>query len=408
MSIVTFDDFVAEIDVLCHKRAASYPVRDESHAALSRRLVVLCHWLIEQRNPNWQPDPDMCQQAEEMTPLFIGGFHKSGTTFLLNLLDSHPAISALPGDAGLFQTANRALPLAPSARYAHIHERWIHGLVNPTGLPPFWLFGQVPEPYETFLNYLDWWLTARSDDRQGLMQAVAFAYFCANPRRQPSPRYWVDKYPTLERCWEDLSMLFPTVRFAHVVRNPLAILAAMKTFAHARGERFRLAHMIEELKSSLRAGLTYQNMAQAGSYRIVRYEDMVASPALVMQELAQWLSIPYRDTLLIPTINGLASTPNSAYKANRVQGQIQTQSLEKWRQHLTQPEVEWIVDSLFPEAQALGYDWSGLLPAKVRRAQARVTRFASGKIIDPLWRFVIRIGQAIQKRLPQPDKPFHG
>lgn len=395
-----FDKYLREIDALIEHRIAVYPVRDEGYVALNNKIRELCGWLGSQQAVGWQPDQDEVAHAEALKPLFVGGFYKSGTTFILNLLDAHPRLSALPGDARLLEWSERMLPLPEAQRAQETRQRWIQVLVTPMGLPPNWLFGREPGPYIEFLNYLDYWMGKGTPaDHRTVMQAIARAYYAANPQRSDQARYWVDKTPFQELRVAELQRLYPEMHFLHVVRNPLAILAAMKTIATDRSERFRMVHQAGLLRQSLHEGLQHHAALGEDQYRLLRYEDTLSDPAGTMAAIAAWLGIPDDDSLIQPTINGLPSTPNSAYKENRLQGQIQTKSAEKWRQHLTPGEVWMIVDLIGPEAAACGYDWGDLRPTPLQRFQARVGRLFTNRIGDPVARLGARIVQAARRRL---------
>jgi hypothetical protein len=403
MSITTFAESAAELDRLCEARAAVYPVRDAVHQQLTDKLVEFCRWLQTQQSAEWQPDAALVNQAESMQPLFVGGFYKSGTTMVLNLLDGHPQLSALPGDAKLLQGARRGLASPPEQRAQTIREHWIHALVNPTGQTPFWLFGHDAEPYLAFLNYLDYRLAHDCESLQSLMESVACAYFAANPMRPSNPKFWVDKTPLQELDLDALRDLYPGAKFVHVVRNPLAIFAAMKTMADTRENRFRMDHMIDLLRDSLRKGLEY---CQSPDYIVLRYEDAVQQPRQTMENAAEQLRIPFHESLLEPTINGMPSTPNSAYDNNREQGKIHAKSLERWRDQLTPREIALIVDQLYDEATTLGYDWSDLRPSSVRRASLRLSHTLTRKFGEPVIHLIGRAQQSFRYRvLKHRDSP---
>jgi hypothetical protein len=405
MSEDSFEDFAGDLDALCQQRAAVYPARDRSYAALSARLVEFCRWLERSRPQGWEPDAALVRRAEALAPLFVGGYYKSGTTLVSNLLDGHPHLSALPGDAKLLRFARQVSDLPEAARASAVRERFTHELVNPTGLPPFWVFGRDASPYLSFLSYVDYWLRSGEPGLRRSMDAVARAYYAANPRRSPEARCWVDKTPFQELDHAELIALYPEMRFLHVIRSPLAVLAAMKRMAEEQGERFRLAQHVEQLKQSLQCGLSHLGNGQPSGYGVVRYEDILSDPPLTMRRLAARLDIPYADTLVEPTLNGVPSTANSAYASNRLQGTIQAQSLDRWRQHLTPHEIGFIVEALGEEASACGYEWGALRPSSLRRAELRLRRTLAAGVADPAARLVSRIARSLRRRVMTPRPP---
>lgn len=363
-----FTQICQEIDVLCQKRAAEYPTRTHNHQRLRAKLAEFCYWLQEQQTAAWQPNPKLLEMAKNLTPIFIGGYQKSGTTFIRDLLDGHPGLSVLPGDAKLLHTWTTILHFTSPMQKQFLRELWIRKLVNPTGLPPFWLFGRRPEPYLNFLNYLDYWLAHISDTKQSIIHAPPLAYFCTNPQSTLSTQYWVDKTPTQELELKTLKQIYPSSLFIHVIRNPLASLASRKVMAAKWGRPFRLLRQLRIYRSSLQQGL---KQAAQSDYKIIRYEDVLAAPTQSMIELSQCLDISSHGALAQPSVNGLPSTANSAYEENRIQGKIQGRSLDKWRQILTSREIAHITTALYPDATAYGYDWRAEYPDLLTRTGLR-------------------------------------
>jgi len=397
-----FSDWVALLDDLCKRRAEKYPTRDETYHKLSDELDAFSAWLAERPIPPL--DEAVLAQAEQMQPLFICGFYKSGTSFLLNLLDAHPAVSALPGDAKLLQLADQTASLPAEEQFTQIARRWVHVIVNPTGLPPFWLFGREEAPFTTFLAALRHGLSANGAHKPRIINAVARAFMVANPQRPTSPRYWLDKTPFLETDIHRLTDIYPNAKFIHIARNPLAVLAAMKTMAVSRGEPFRLNQTINHLGNSLRLGIQHQQRLGVENYIHVRYEDLLTDTESAMRQIAQTLGVVFHPTLLEPTINALPSTPNSAYSENRKRGVIQKQSLEKWRTHLTQFEVNLIVSVLSDEAYTLGYDWSEDMPPSLTQSRMKFQHQFSENLIEPVARFGARAMQSVRYRLTGSSK----
>ena len=385
----TFTTMAAEIDALCQQRVADYPARREAYHQLNNKLADFCHWLQAQQTTNWQPAPKRVQIANELTPIFIGGYHKSGTTFVRDLLDGHSALSILPGDARLLRTLHQIHHLPLTERRQRVRELWVHRLVNPTGLPPFWLFGRKATPYLELLNYLDYWFEQESDPERGMITPIARAFFCANPTQLLQARYWVDKTPLQELEIETLLRLYPQAKFVHVVRNPLASLAARKTMADKREHHFTLITQLPDFRQSLQQGLRYQAQLGLSQYVVVRYEDILREPTAVMQCVVQQLGLSYEEILTQPTINGSPSTPNSAYQENRVQGTIHKQSLDRWRTILSPIEVAHIVDALKSEATAYAYDWQGLAPTGLKRSGLRTVR-SLVRLPQVMWHYLKR------------------
>ena len=93
---------------------------------------------------------------------------------------------------------------------------------------------------------------------------------------------------------------------------------------------------------------------------MLRYEDIVTTPEQTMRELAEFLSIDYTESLLVPTEAGEVGMSNSMYESDRVTGQIaDTSDRQRYLTELSNEEIRDIVTTLRVDAQKLGYDWSG-------------------------------------------------
>jgi hypothetical protein len=151
----------------------------------------------------------------------------------------------------------------------------------------------------------------------------------------------------------------------------------------------------------MRIGLDNLERFGEDRYIIIRYEDILADPSGSMRALAERLGIAYDRVLIEPTINGIPSTPNSAYRQSRLlRGQIHTQSLEQWRKRLAPGESAEIVERLCDEASAYGYDWRDLRPRNILSARlGRILRSTGWTGVVPwLVGWVLRhTGRALQE-----------
>jgi hypothetical protein len=314
---------------------------------------------------------------ESLQPIFVGGYRKSGTTLFLNSLDGHPAISVMPaGDARLLDFARKVID-EPDALFRQ-QKKWLHITIVGSGLPPYWLFGETPAPYFDLLAYIRSWLDKVEHPLRRHIEGIAKAYACANPNRLPGCRYWLDKTPLQELDLDHLLELYPDLKFIHVVRNPLATLAAVERINTDREWGFSLSRDTAELRTSMRKGL--ENAARLGieRYRFVRYEDFVRQPERVMRDMAAWLNIPYQESLLQPTVNGIPSISNSAFKENRLEGKIHARSLERWREALSPFEIKHIQQTLYDEARAYGYSREELGVSVLFPVELRAKRWLRG------------------------------
>jgi hypothetical protein len=238
----------------------------------------------------------------------VVGYYRSGTTLMLNLLQGHPDVVALPGESRHFNVL-RHRPLDD------VHDAWIRRLVSPDGQPPFWLLGQPwkagDDGYERFTHRLLAYAAVRpADDLLGVAAAAL-----ADARGRPA-RMWAEKTPRNELLVDDILAVYPAARFVHVVRDPRATVASIRAWNRSRFLVSVPAAAVE-LRESLAAAR--RNAARLGEdrYLVVRYEDLVAEPEAEMRRVASLLELPWSRALVEPS-----TTANSSSPERRVRGRI--------------------------------------------------------------------------------------
>ena len=125
---------------------------------------------------------------------FVGGFPKSGTTWVQRLLDAHPGI----GCRGEGHLANRLAPALAGALQRHnalLANKQEHIFA---GMPAF------PEVSAAHARYV-------------LVSAIALLLDAAHPGGKPAIG---EKTPDNARHFAALASLFPAAKFVHVVRDP--------------------------------------------------------------------------------------------------------------------------------------------------------------------------------------------
>jgi hypothetical protein len=308
--------------------------------------------------------PDVVRRGREIAgrPIFICGAHRSGTTLVRDLLDSHPALSVLPAE-GTFHTnlANQLAGKPDADRLAVMAGEWLRRLVNPINRPPYWLLGRTEaaqSPYVTFARTLAAWWSDGGPTRGAAhpswpLVAVALAYASTTGRLDgPGVRHWVEKTPANEPFLDRLEAEFPALVVVHVIRHPFAVLASRKQLEVAATHGFAQFHRaLEDLARSYR--MAVQRAAGQTRYCLVRYEDLVADPAAATHALAGALDIEWTPSLLQPTVAGRPASTNSAAMASDERGVILP--APDLTNALTPSERDRVVAALGADATTLGY-----------------------------------------------------
>lgn len=324
-------------------------------------------------------------------PVFVCGVHRSGTTLVRDLLDSHPALTVLPSEGTFFTNFERHLQRMGREDWPRfLGCEWLRRLANPIHQHPYWLLGrssQENSPYLTFASaLLAWWPLAREALGHNVsswpLVAVALAYAHSTGAMSSSSgaQRWVEKTPTNERFLGRLLAQFPQAKIIHLIRHPYAVYASHKQAARDAGERLRTARRIlHDLDQSYRIAAEQSRSDASERYLLIRYEDLIENVHDTADRLAAFLRIEPLPILMRPTAAGLATASNSSFVMDGEPGRVDSAAHRRWPDVLTRSERERLTAVTGDAAVALGYDLTpvGAWRARLLRAAAPITsRFA--------------------------------
>jgi hypothetical protein len=254
-------------------------------------------------------------------PIFICGHHRSGTSLLHRLLDGHPQLVVLPGEATYFDAFRDVARADPSPdALDHYATEWIARFVDPNFTPHFRLgrasLDRVPSV--EFVGRLFGWLDALRDARPERLRAL-FALLAAYADVVPhgEPLAWMEKTPLNEFHIHEFERI-PAARFIHVLRHPEHVLASMRQayVRDGRGELFDPTSHAARLGRSMEAAL--RNSGRLGKrYLLIKYEDLTADTAAQMERVREFLGIDPSPSMEIPTSDGMPVAPNTSFEPGR-------------------------------------------------------------------------------------------
>lgn len=267
-------------------------------------------------------------------PVFVAGMERSGTSLLFALLGSHPDI-AMTRRTNLWRYVYRQYgDLSDAAALDHC----LHTLRRYKRLVVLDLdfealrrsFREGPATYPRLFELM--WL-----------QVAA---------REGKPR-WGDKSLMTERFASLIFASYPGARILHMIRDPRDRFASVQ----ARwGNRLGgVGAGTAEWMQSAQLGLSNQ-ASFPGSYRIVRYEDLVSEPRETLEELCKFIDASWSDDILGMRNAGSFRVEggNSSYGA-RQPGAISTDSIGRYRSVLRSSQIEFIDLTAGGTMQRLGY-----------------------------------------------------
>jgi len=221
-----------------------------------------------------QHEPSMTERRTT-TPdrvFLIGGVKRTGTSLMRNLIGSHTQVAIPPVEFGFFTDYDPAEFGTPEA-YARALAHFRAG-----SRPERWSLGDI----------------AIAEDG-----ASARDFYCAvldafRRQNKPTAQYFGDKSTFIESRFETYLEWFGAerIRFVHMVRNPFDCYASTKSIPHLRHwPSYAIHHFCEEWSRSMLLGLSLSQRYPA-SYRMVRYEDLVADPGPIVSDLCRWMDVP--------------------------------------------------------------------------------------------------------------------
>ncbi|WP_420630023.1 sulfotransferase family protein [Candidatus Leptofilum sp.] len=268
-------------------------------------------------------------------PIFLLGAHKSGTSLLRSLFDGHPDLFVIPKETHLFERSGYWVDYYLRRRQPKEMSKEEIVAAFTTMIDEYNTLADAQSDNVTVQRwdvsiFRDQLAAANFSEPAGLFTAVFQAiHISLYGSPIDANKRIVEKSVEQAEFALELNQLFPDAKFIHIVRNPYANFVSLRRFKSENGYPF-LKAIIFALYNSyyhlLRNGRLLQN------YTIIRYEDLVTEPNVIMEQLAQFAGIQFQETLLQPTVDGQAWPGNSVY-VSQLSG-ISTASLDKWKEEI--------------------------------------------------------------------------
>lgn len=296
-------------------------------------------------------------------PIFIIAPNKSGGSLLRALFDGHPDLFVIPIECHFFWHAgcwidypfrNSRPPLQKGKELRQRFSQWIDNC------------NQSEHRYADSITKNQWDMalveevlnaTPTSGDetlRDEIALFVKAMWYALGHEYSTSS----SSIRFVEKSVENAEMvplikdLFPDAHFIHVLRNPYANLVSFRRVKTRKG---RLPFLIPLLRSLYISYYhLYRNRQCIPNYYVIRYEDLVQEPKVVMSELAARCSLDFDEVLLQPSSLGKSWAGNSSYDEEF--DSISQKPLTQWRSEVFDFEITF-VNKLFEFVLCdFGYD----------------------------------------------------
>ncbi len=146
---------------------------------------------------------------------------------------------------------------------------------------------------------------------------------------------------------------YPGARAVHILRDPRAIIAS--NFMR-RGSviKYPLLFLIRQWRKSV--AFHFLNRERKDQYHFIQYESLVREPEATLTRLCRFIGVPFSEAMLqtenYKDSRGGSWTQNSSYGTS---DKINTEFTEKWRQILSESQIQYVEDLCHAEMEYLGY-----------------------------------------------------
>lgn len=276
------------------------------------------------------------------SPLFIVGMSRSGTTLLSRMLDEHSQIAILP-------------------------ETWMYVVLDRLGC-----LKQFSDPWQAPLFFNEVWqnlryyrdpaaqVLAREASRSGRYEgptAPILERFGRAYAKERNAKIWGEKTPAHALWLPHIHALFPQARILFMVRDPRDVLLSYDD-RWDKGERNTeyLASTASLLKYYMNH-LLHESTFPSAQIRRLRYESLVADPALELEKVCDFLGVEFEPSMLgfyHRNANVEHETPDGRHHA-LLKRPATTDKIGRYQALLSASQIALVEHLLGEEMQALDY-----------------------------------------------------
>lgn len=291
------------------------------------------------------------------TPIFVCGHAKSGTTLLAALLDGHSQILAFPEETFFLNHVRSNPNLSLSERIEWLLTQVRHKQPSEASKDQYdgWTYDYFRD-LDWLENYLHKTLANGQKSDKDVLEALLASY--AEETQQLGKSYWLEKTHGNEMALDLLQKWYPSLRAIYIVRDPRDVLVSWSRRMRASEKSGAIENFLYRWGMSTWAWREYTARNQGLT---IRYEELLRFPQATIKHVCDYLELDYERSLETPTKNGRLWAGNSMH--GEAFSGISTSPIGRWREKMSDKELELIEGFLGKTMLSYGYQLSQPLPS---------------------------------------------
>jgi hypothetical protein len=215
-----------------------------------------------------------------MSPIFIVGCGRSGTTLLRVMLNKHSQIH-IPEETWFFPNLDEELRSGKLERDPKFIAKRILEL-NPHHFPDLDILD-----LENTINGLD------LSDISELVASVNIHYALKHNKA-----IWGDKTPGYVMHLDLIKKLYPNAKVIHLIRDPRDVVPSLLKYYSVGPQTKRWSTTIAYWKTHVEQGMMDGPKYFGNNYLEIRYEDLVQDSKVVLESIFSFLNLDYEAKIL--------------------------------------------------------------------------------------------------------------
>ena len=265
------------------------------------------------------------QTFQDVSPIFIVGHARSGTTLLQMLLNSHPDI-AIYSEVHFFNSILNLKNLVPDLNSCQNIDRFFILLEKIKTVEHLHNYEELFQRIKTKLK--------RDANANNASYEAFYKYLLEEYSNLENSSRLGEKTTTNIRYLEELLQIFPEAKIIHIVRNPKDVLASKIKVPWSSNSIIINAF---KWKIDILYGQRFAANHQK-SYIEVRYEDLVDSPELEIKRLLAFVNEPFDRSIIDFYKSSKKYVRNEPWKEG-VGSPINQKSVGKGNEELSKSQV---------------------------------------------------------------------